>query len=42
MRRAIVLALLIIAALAPLAGSAHAEPSTDDIIEQSTTPLTQG
>jgi len=34
MRRAIVLALLLIAALAPLASSVYAEPSTDEIIEQ--------
>jgi len=34
MNRAIVLALMLIVMIAPLAGSAQAEPNTDEVIEQ--------
>ena len=34
MNRAIFLALMLIVIIAPLAGSAHAEPNTDEVIEQ--------
>lgn len=34
MNRAIFLALMLIVIIAPEAGSAHAEPNTDEVIEQ--------
>jgi hypothetical protein len=34
MKRAIFLALMLLGILAPMAGSAYAEPNTDEVIEQ--------